>query len=113
MEFNVYNSLHSNSRTDAVLEIENKGSFAEVKIIKSEYPSLVNISAIADLIDRHTYNQYASKCGTSSFSIREFANGRLTSEINELEEKLEEMKFIRKVARRRDIRFVDMTGGEK
>lgn len=113
MEFKIYSSLHSNSRTDAVIDIENKGSFAEVRVIKSEYPSLINLSAISDLINRHTYNQYAQKCVGSSFSISEFANGRLTDEINDLEKKLEEMKFIRKVARRKDIRFVDMTGGNK
>ncbi len=111
MQFEIPSSHYSHRSTDAKINLVNKGSHAEVQILKSKHPVLVSESAIADLINRYTYNQYAPSC--TKYDIKSFANNQLSAKIDELEKALAEMKLIRKIARRKDIKFIDMTGGKK
>lgn len=107
MEFKISGGIFAESHIDSTIKLINKRSHAEVQILKCERPTVVDNSAIADLINRHTYNQYAPSC--TKYNIKSFANNELSAKIDELEKDLAEMKLIRKIARRNDIKFIDMT----
>ena len=112
MEFKLYNRIGGRVDQDMSIKIVNKGSNAEIQVFKSERnPVWIDPSKVmAYLINNHVTTEYCGGCTGSKWSVKEWANGGLTDEINELEKKLEEMKFIRKVARRKNITIVNKTG---
>lgn len=93
-------------KTDCVFEVRNSNFGAVIEVFKCDYPTLINKDLIAHLVNRFRgdYSQFAT-----AHNIKEIANGWLKDDIKDLEEKLEEMKFLQRVASRNLLKVVDST----
>lgn len=93
-------------KMDCVVEVRNSNFGAVIEVFNCEFPILVNKDLVAHLVNRFRgdYSQFAT-----AHNIKEIANGWLKDDIKELEEKLEEMKFLQRVASRNLLKVVDST----
>ena len=97
---------------DCLVELENKSDAAYVYINKAEYPTIIKEDIIAYIINRNRPNSYTPWV-TYKMEFKNAANGWMKEEIEYLEKRLEDLKFIQKIARRNKFVFVDKTGEQQ
>lgn len=82
----------------------------EIIVKNAEYPTLIGKKDIATLINRYrgTYQEYATE-----YNLEQIANGWMKDEIKSLQERLEELKFLQRVARSKEFLIKDLTKAEE
>jgi len=88
------------------LNVENKMDGVHIEIIEAEYPNLINDNVIRYLVNRFkgTYDNGVHSLADCNFCAK---RGFLAVEIDRLEKRLEEAKFIQKLAKRKNVMVFD------
>lgn len=114
LNVNMQKSLFGFSQNAEIEVVHNprmlKFKDVEIRIKNAEYPTLIGKTDIATLINGHrgTYQEYATE-----YNLKQIANGWMKDEIKSLQKRLEELRFLQRVARAKEFLIKDLTKAEE